>query len=490
MQDPADPPARLVETHISLLVFVADRVYKLRKPVRFGFLDFTDRAVREADCRREVQLNGRLAPDVYLGVADIVMDGVLIDHMVVMRALPAERRLATLVRSGADVEGWLNQVAGVLAAFHARAERSPAISDSARPAALQAQWKSNFEETERFVGPILDPGSDRQIRILSVRWLQQNQPLLATRVASSRACDGHGDLQAEDVFCLDDGVRILDCIEFSDDLRYGDVCSDVAFLAMDLERLGHPEAAAEFVRDYEAQAADDFPPTLLHHYIAQRAYVRAKVACLRAQQLDGEHAHEARELHALALRHLCLAQRALVLVGGLPGSGKSTLATALAVETGWVLLRSDEIRRDVLPSPPTAVASDPDTGRYAPAAVDDVYHELLRGAARHLRDGEPVILDASWTDGTKRAAAVRVASDAGAQLVELCCVCDDAVAAARIEERRSRDRDPSEATARVRMVMQERSDAWPTATTIDTTSRSVAECVSSALGVVADSPEG
>jgi hypothetical protein len=132
----------------------------------------------------------------------------------------------------------------------------------------------------------------------------------------------------------------------------------------------------------------------------------------------------------------------------------------------------------------------PTPARRAPAAVDDVYHELLRRAALHLRDGEPVILDASWTDGTKRAAAVRVASDAGAQLVELRCVCDDAVAAARIEERRSRDRDPSEATARVRMVMQERSDAWPTATTIDTTNRSVAECVSSALGVVADFPEG
>ena len=109
--DPRSPPVRAVETHISVLVFVRDRVYKLRKAVHFEFLDFTDRAVREADCYREVELNRRLAPDVYLGVADIVMDGQPVDHMVVMRWLPDERRLAALVRSGADVDRWLREVA-------------------------------------------------------------------------------------------------------------------------------------------------------------------------------------------------------------------------------------------------------------------------------------------------------------------------------------------------------------------------------------------
>ena len=145
--DRKTPPARVVETHISVLVFVGDRVYKLRKPVHFDFLDFTDRAVREADCRREVELNRRLAPDVYLGVADIVMEGEAIDHMVVMRALPDERRLATLVRAGVDVEAWLARVATTLAAFHAGARRSPAISEAGTEHALRAVWDANFEET-------------------------------------------------------------------------------------------------------------------------------------------------------------------------------------------------------------------------------------------------------------------------------------------------------------------------------------------------------
>src|SRR5271165_1085240 len=165
MTDDRDtPPVRVVETHISVLVFVGDKVYKLRKPVHFDFLDFTDRAVREADCRREVELNRRLAPDVYLGVADIEMDGVAIDHMVVMRSLPAERRLASLARAGADLEDWSAQVATTLAAFHETARRSTDVSAAATPRALRAAWYANFAETKRFVGTVLDSSWDQEIR--------------------------------------------------------------------------------------------------------------------------------------------------------------------------------------------------------------------------------------------------------------------------------------------------------------------------------------
>ena len=226
-------------------------------------------------------------------------------------------------------------------------------------------------------------------------------------------CDGHGDLQAEDIFCLDDGIRILDCIEFSDDLRYGDVCADVAFLAMDLERLGRPDAAERFVLQYEAQAGERLPRPLLHHYIAQRAYVRAKVACLQVEQGNEDADRDARGLHALALRHARRSRQVLVLVGGLPGTGKSTLAAGLAAETGWALLRSDEIRRELQPSVEVA-ASAADSGRYEPAAVGAVYEELLLRARRHLDEGEPVILDASWIDARQRAAAVRAAAETAA----------------------------------------------------------------------------
>ena len=350
-EDRKTPPVRVVETHISVLVFVGDRVYKLRKPVHFDFLDFTDRAVREADCQREIELNRRLAPDVYLGVADIVMDG-RGDRPHGGDAGPA--RGAALGHPRADgsrtsISGWRELQRLSPSSMRAPGD-PPAISEAGTGQALQAAWDANFDETRRFVGTILDPMADEEIHHTVSRWLASHRALLEDRIASGWVCDGHGDLQAEDIFCLDDGIRILDCIEFSDDLRYGDVCADVAFLAMDLERLGRPDAAERFVLSYEAQAGERLPRPLLHHYIAQRAYVRAKVACLQVEQGRQDAAGDARELHGLALRHARRSRQVLVLVGGLPGTGKSTLAAGLAAETGWDLLRSDEVRRELQPS--------------------------------------------------------------------------------------------------------------------------------------------
>lgn len=216
---------RVAETHISVLFFVGERVYKLHKPVRYGFLDFTERSAREADCHREVELNRRLAPDVYLGVADLSMDGELIDHLVVMRALPPERKLTALVRNSSELGPWLDRVAARLASFHAQAGRSEAIAQAGSPQARRTEWEANFAEMDPFVGPILDTAVDGEIQATVRNWLTRNEALLECRVQDGHVCDGHGDLQADDIFCLDDGIRILDCLEFSDALRYGDVCA-------------------------------------------------------------------------------------------------------------------------------------------------------------------------------------------------------------------------------------------------------------------------
>ena len=483
--DRKTPPVRVVETHISVLVFVGDRVYKLRKPVHFDFLDFTDRAVREADCRREVELNRRLAPDVYLGVADIVMEGEAIDHMVVMRALPDERRLATLVREGVDVDIWLARVATALAEFHAGARRSPAISEAGTGHALQAAWDANFEETRRFVGTILDPVADEEIRHTVSRWLASHRALLEDRIASGRVCDGHGDLQAEDIFCLDDGIRILDCIEFSDDLRYGDVCADVAFLAMDLERLGRPDAAERFVLQYEAQAGERLPRPLLHHYIAQRAYVRAKVACLQVEQgrrgcrsrrpgtaRTGPSARPPQPAGARAggrpprYRQEHARRRAV----GRDGVGPAALGRAPA---GAAALRGAARHRRRTPGatsrPPsvpctTSCSSGPAGTSTRASRSSSTPRGSMRGNVRRRCGRPPRPAASSWSCAAPvRSRWRRHGSN---------------------ERSRGRD-DVSEATPQVRSVMAERMDPWPSASTIDTSRRSPAECVSWALREIA-----
>ena len=335
-----------------------------------------------------------------------------------------------------------------------------------------------------FLGRILDSEADREIRSLVSRWIKGRETLFESRIAAGRVCDGHGDLQAADIFCLDDGVRVLDCVEFSDKLRYGDVCADVAFLAMDLERLGRADAAEQFLDHYQDLADDPFPISLVHFYIASRAYVRAKVACLRVEQGDEGSRTEARQLHSLAAAHLRQAQVKLVLVGGLPGSGKSTVAAGVSRTVGWNVLRSDAVRRAMRPTEEVEGERRYGEGRYTPEATMAVYSELLTRAEGLLKQGESAILDASWIDASRRMAAQRLASQADGDLIELCCHVRSDIADVRIAKRLSETSDVSEATPEVRLAMQEAMDPWPTSIEIDTTDSTVEESIARALGVL------
>jgi uncharacterized protein len=483
LNEVAERPTRFEETHTSMLLFLEDRVLKLRKPVRFGFLDFRSRAARREDCRREVELNRRLAPDAYLGVADIVLEGAAIDHMVVMRRFPDECNLARMALGGEELSGPLKSIAEVLAGFHRQAERSSIIDAEATGEALLKGWQDNFAETEAFVGSLLDADLEAEIRALVTRWIAGRGPLLADRIAQGCICDGHGDLQATDIFCLEDGVQILDCLEFSDRLRYGDVVSDVAFLAMDLERLGRSEAAAHFVLDYEEATGDRFSTSLFHFYCAARAYVRAKVACLRFLQGFGPARAEALALQALAVDHLRRGRVIMVLVGGLPGSGKSTLARGLAAVLPGAHLRSDEIRRDQAASlgiPEHGKDSD----RYSSEAKSRVYGELLRRARGRLEMGESVVLDATWVDPAWREQARAAAAETSSEIVELLCEVDDATASARLAHRLAEGSDLSEATPAVRKAMEHAMAEWTSATVIDTSRHEPGEVLAQALGIL------
>ncbi len=474
------------ETHVSILLFLGEHVFKLRKPLRFDFADFSTPAARAEDCRREVDLNRRLAPDVYLGIADVSMGAEVLDHAVVMRRLPAERSLARLVCSEPETV-WgveLGAVARVLATFHARADRSPEISATASISAVSGQFEANVTAMARFVGPVLDPSTHDAVVSAVRRYLAGRDPLFTARIAAGHICDGHGDLQADDIYCLEDGPRILDCLEFDDRLRPGDVAADVAFLAMDLERLGNAAAAAHFVRAYEEQAGAHLPQSLLHTYIALRAYVRVKVACIRHEQGDLDAPAEAVRLLVLAQTHLERGRVRLVLVGGLPGTGKSTLANALGDALGAVVLRSDELRggqsRAVADR---SVAATFRRGRYTPRRTLDVYHQLISAARQHLGLGQSVVLDASWIDASNRGLAQALAIQASADLIELHCTAPPAVIERRIAMRLRDGEGLSEATVEIGRTMARLEAPWPSAADVDT-ARSPGEVRAEALRIV------
>ena len=465
-------PAAVAETHSAVVFFVGDRAYKLKKPVDLGFLDFRDRGTRAAVCAREVELNRRLAPDVYLGVADVVgPDGEMCDHLVVMRRMPDERRLSTLVSSGADIDDELWHLAHLVAAFHARADRTPEAAAAASRDALAARWAGNTAGLMFHGRGVVELDEVLEVDALATRYLSGRGPLFEQRIGEGRALDGHGDLLADDIFLLDDGPRVLDCIEFDDGLRRGDSLADVAFLAMDIERLGRSDLAERFLAAYREHADDAWPASLAHHHVAYRAQVRAKVAAIRAGQGDEAAAADARALLGLSRRHLEAGAIRLVLIGGLPGTGKSTLATGLAEALGATVLRSDEIRKEMAGLRPDHPApAEFGEGLYGPAATAGAYGEMLRRTEVALGLGEVVVLDASWTAERWRAEARDIAARTQAEIMELRCSAPPDVAVRRIRRRAAVGGDPSDATPEIAAKLAAAEDPWAAGAMVDTSS--------------------
>ena len=465
--DVGSGPAAVRETHIGVVFLVGDRAYKLKKPVDVGFLDFRTRESRLAVCHREVELNSRLAPDVYLGVAEVSdVDGEPLDHMVVMRRMPDDRRLSTLVLTGAPLAEEVDRLAQVIAVFHAGAARSPTISAEGTRDALGARWSASLQQVATVRGSLLNEHDLAEIRRLTLAFLAGREKLFDSRIAADRIVDGHGDLLADDIFCLDDGPRVLDCLEFDDRLRAVDGLDDIAFLAMDLERLGAPELGAALLDRYVEYSGDPAPTALREHYLAYRAFVRVKVACLRHGQGDVTAAEEASRYADIALRHLRRGQVRLVMVGGLPGTGKTTLAGAVADKLGAVLLSTDRLRKELAePVPGEHVPASYRAGIYTAEHTETTYRELLSRAEKLLALGESVVLDASWTAQSHRELADAVATRTHSRLVPLLCQAPPAITDARI---RTRTKTLSDADTVVAARMAAEMDPWPQAIVVAT----------------------
>ena len=475
---------QIVETHSALIILYGDQAHKVRKPIDLGFLDNTTVGARAEQSRREVRLNSRLAPDVYSGVLEVRgPDDEVIDHVVRMRRLPGHRSLASLVRSRAqgtdrvghpDIAAGVREVARQIGRLHAASPHTREIEAAGSASAVAGLWQESLEHLRR-----LDVGQDApeivdDIEGLAGEYLRGRGPLLAARVADGRIVDGHGDLLAADVYLLDDGPRVIDCLEFDDRLRYGDAMLDTGFLAMDLDSSGARDLAVVLLGAYREVSGDDAPPSLVHHYMAYRAVVRSKVTAIRAEQAGdggGPDARRALELADTAVDALLRARVRLVLVGGVSGSGKSTLAAPLARALSAELLRSDVVRGEV--GEAAGDAAGQSTGeskreRYSPGAVAGVYAEMLARAGELLARGRSVVLDATWLDPRRRAEAETVAADAHAELVEISCTAPRDELARRIERRARAGADPSEATREVLDAQLADLAPWPEAIEVDT----------------------
>ncbi|WP_305091453.1 AAA family ATPase [Prescottella sp. R16] len=461
-----------------MVFLLGDRVYKIKKPIHTDFLDFRTRHARHDACTRETELGRRLAPDVYLGVTHLTDPATGHDEpLVVMTRMPEHTRLSTLVHpdnDNDDTGDLVDAIADRIATFHTTAHRGPHIDTHGTADAVRTRWLANLHETRNLHQPLITPDRLDTLEHLATRYLDGRTALFDRRITDHRILDGHGDLLSDDIFCLPDGPRILDCLEFDDHLRYLDGLDDIACLAMDLEHQHRPDLATRLLTRYTTATHDPAPTSLHHHYIAYRAFMRAKVDCVRYLQGHPTSATDARRHTDLAEHHLHHGAVRLALVGGLPATGKSTVARALADHTGAALLSSDTIRRELFTD---RRHTDPTpgyrAGRYSPDATDRVYRTLLDRARHHLRQGTSVVLDASFTDARHRHHATDLAAHTHTDLIALRCTAPPDVTTQRLHRRlRVRaaggDHD-SEATVDIARAMTAHTTPWPDATDLDTT---------------------
>ncbi len=475
LADPAQypsPPAtvELVQTHISWVFLAGDDVYKLKKPVRFSFLDFSTLEARRHFCAEEVRLNRRLAPSVYLGVVGLFLEGSrlvfaaaddprVVEVAVHMRRLPDDRLLPRLLEAGVCDAAMIEAIVDRLVEFHRHADGGPEVRAAASPEALGRQLELDFSEMDAFHGDTLAAADDARLRRFLRDWIATHVETLRGRQDEGRIRDGHGDLHAEHICIPVDATQpivIFDCIEFRPEFRQRDVAGEIAFLSMDLEFRGHADWASHLVRTYAARAGDPELPQLVPFYACHRAYIRGKVASLKSREPEvGAAAQErarceARRYFALALRYSWAYAPALVVVAGLSGSGKSTLARRLAERTGFVHLASDVIRKELagLAATDRSGAGD-EGGIYGAAFSARTYATMYGRAWDHLAAGRGVILDATFQRRQHRAAARKVADDTGVPCWFVECVCSEEESLRRLQRRAEANDDVSDAGVEV-----------------------------------------
>ncbi len=448
----------LLETHASWVILTGAYAYKLKKPVNFGFLDFSSPERRLHCCREELRLNRRLSPDLYLGLAPVHGPaerasfrgpGPVIEHAVRMRQFPQADLLPAALARGAVGAHQIDAFAGDLARFQASAAVAAPGAGYGTPAAVRAPLDANLQALAAL------PGTQPALAQLHP-WVegefQRLAPLLEQRLRQGWIREGHGDLHLGNLLLRAGRIAAFDCLEFSPQLRWIDTVSELAFLAMDLAERGRLDLAHRLRDGLLELSGDRQGLELWRWYTVYRATVRAKVAGLRAGQPDQDaaerasHGAELQAYLALALAATRPGPVALVLLHGPPGSGKSWLGQALVERLGAIRLRSDVERKRPFGLWGIPARAERHGDPYAPAVSEELFVRWLPALAqRVLAAGFPAVVDATFGRRRARRPLQALAQRQGVPLRILELRTPLALARRRIRARQQRGTDPSDA---------------------------------------------
>ncbi|HSN53599.1 MAG TPA: AAA family ATPase [Candidatus Sulfomarinibacteraceae bacterium] len=465
---------RYIQTHISSVFLTGSRVYKLKKPVNFGFLDYSTAELREANCRAEVTLNRRLAPTVYLGVVPVTVDdgrptldgaGEVVDWLVEMRQLDDDLLGTEVLARGELAPAHMEALVDVLVPFYSSAATGEGVDRFGTVDAVRFNTDENFSQTEAYVGKLISRDRFEHIRDWTNAFYERNAGLFERRIADGRIRESHGDLHLRNIFFEDPPV-IFDCIEFSDRLRCGDVAVDIAFLAMDLDFSGRRDLSARFIDRFVAASGDTELLEVLDFYKCYRAYVRGKIACFTSADpaLDDTarraQRNLARRYFGLAYGYAGGARRpSLVVLYGLMGTGKTSVARHLRETRGWHVLSTDAVRKQIAGvGENTRVYVPYNHGLYSPEMNARTYAEVCDRAENLLWAGFPVVVDGAFKRRSERLPVIEAARRTGARLLFLETTCSPDEQRQRLEGRQRHD---TRSDGRVELMDRQRDDFEP-----------------------------
>ncbi|MGE5306782.1 MAG: AAA family ATPase [Alphaproteobacteria bacterium] len=425
------------ETHISHLFFAGDLVYKIKKAARHSFLDFSTASKRRHFLSEELRLNRRLAPSVYLAVVPIAhnpsgwrlsAEGEAVEYALVMRRLPEKRMLSFLLDTHQVTSEMMHDLAELIANFHAAAPPARRIESQRHLAVLEKLWNENMADLQPFIGNLIDCDVYRIVNTFGREFLRGQRALLTQRAEQGWIRDIHGDLHCEHICFAPEGIQVFDCIEFSSQLRCGDVASEVGLLLMDLEVRGGKAMAKAFLSRYCELLQDPELPLLLPFYECYRALVRGKLNAIRSQGKGGaatRYFHYAARITWEPLRPF------LVLLCGLTGSGKTTLAEELSQRLDLPVFSSDAIRKS-LDAKPGYDHGPMTVGISRQPMAEKTYGKIVRDAEKQILTGRGAILDATFAQRANREKVSRMAAKHSVPVFLIHCFATDAIIKERL----------------------------------------------------------
>ncbi len=457
LYDPQPQTVEIIQTHISAVFLTGTYAYKIKKPVDFGFLDFSTLEKRKHFCSEEIRLNKRLAPDIYLEVVPITKEqnhivingsGTPVEYAVKMKQFPQKNIMTTQLQQHKITKQTIEELGNILIGFYIQAAHNKEIDSYGKPESVQQNIDENFEQTQNIIGTVINKETYTFIKKANDTFFTYNKNLFDQRIKEDKIRECHGDLHSGNIVISTKPI-VFDCIEFNKRFRYIDIASDIGFLAMDLDYQNHPYLSSHLIHHYLIHSNDTTLHNVLNFYKSYRAYVRGKVIGF---QLNDPHIETDKKqtlinigkkyfefshyYASLFLQDLQQKKPLLMLVGGLSGTGKSTIAQKLAIDYHAILLNTDVVRKKIHNIDIYEKHHDaPNTGLYNPKKVEETYKKVLELAEQHLKEGHNVVLDATFQQQKHRTHAHQLAQHHNSQFLQIQCICDEDVIQQRLQKR-------------------------------------------------------